>query len=80
MNLKEFWIEFIEFRKEVVIRRTRFELARARERLIFLPGWKIALDNLDEVISVYKKAINRSRQRITDGTVRAEARYRLRPY
>jgi DNA gyrase subunit A len=58
MNLKEILDRFIEFRKEVVIRRTRFELARARERAHLLAGLKIALDNLDEVIAVIKKAVN----------------------
>ena len=58
MNLKEILDRFIEFRKEVVIRRTRFELARARERAHLLAGLRIALDNLDEVIAVIKKAVN----------------------
>jgi len=58
MNLKEILERFIEFRREVVIRRTRFELARARERVHLLSGLKIALDNLDEVITVIKTAAN----------------------
>ncbi len=58
MNLKEILERFIEFRREVVIRRTRFELARARERAHLLSGLKIALDNLDEVITVIKTAAN----------------------
>jgi len=47
---------FIEFRKEVVIRRTRFELARARERAHILEGLKTALDHLDEVIRIIRNA------------------------
>ena len=58
MNLKEILTGFIDFRKEVVIRRTRFELARARERAHILEGLKIALDNLDAVIAVIRQSEN----------------------
>lgn len=58
MKLKEILDGFINFRKEVVIRRTRFELARAREREHILEGLKIALDNLDEVIKTIREAEN----------------------
>ncbi len=47
---------FIEHRKEVVIRRTRFELARAEERAHILEGLVIALDRLDEVIATIRAA------------------------
>lgn len=58
MNLKEILRGFIDFRREVVIRRTRFELARAREREHILQGLKVALDHLDEVIAVIRGAEN----------------------
>ncbi len=58
MNVKEILQRFIDFRKEVVIRRTRFEIARALERAHILEGLKIALDNLDEVIALIKAAEN----------------------
>ncbi|HMK36192.1 MAG TPA: DNA gyrase subunit A [Desulfomonilaceae bacterium] len=58
MNLKEILQRFIDFRREVVIRRTRFELARARERAHILEGLKIALDHLDEVIAIIRGAEN----------------------
>jgi len=58
MNLREILQGFIDFRKEVVIRRTRFELARARERAHILEGLKIALDNIDEVIATIKRSDN----------------------
>lgn len=48
--------EFIKFRKEVVTRRTTFELNKARERAHILEGLKIALDNLDAVIKLIRKA------------------------
>lgn len=58
MNLREILEGFIEFRKEVVIRRTRFELARARERAHILEGLKVALDNLDKVIKIIRDSEN----------------------
>ncbi len=62
-NLKEILQRFIDFRKEVVIRRTRFEVARARERAHILEGLKTALDNLDAVIALIKAAENPSAAR-----------------
>jgi DNA gyrase subunit A len=56
LNLKEMLCHFLEHRKDVVRRRTAFELARARERLHLLAGFKIALDNLDEVIEIIRAA------------------------
>ena len=53
-NLKEILQRFIEFRQEVVIRRTTFDLARARERAHILEGLLIALGRIDEVIAVIK--------------------------
>lgn len=55
-NLKEVLSSFIDFRREVVTRRARFELARARERAHILEGLIIALNHIDEVIAVIKKA------------------------
>lgn len=56
LNLKEMLVHFIEHRKDVVRRRTAFELAKARERLHLLAGFKLALDNLDEVIELIRAA------------------------
>ena len=50
LNVKELIAEFIEFRHEVVVRRTKFELRKAEERAHILEGYIIALDNLDAVI------------------------------
>ncbi|HQN95806.1 MAG TPA: DNA gyrase subunit A [Thermoanaerobaculales bacterium] len=55
-TLRELIGHFIDHRKEVVIRRTRFELARARERAHILDGLVIALDNLDAVIELIRGA------------------------
>jgi DNA gyrase subunit A len=55
-NLKELLQNFIEHRKEVVVRRTEYDLARARERAHILEGLVIALDNLDAVIKLVRAA------------------------
>ena len=56
LNLKEIISKYIEFQKEIVIRRTKFDLERAENRLHILEGLKIALDNIDEVIKVIRGA------------------------
>jgi DNA gyrase subunit A len=55
-NIKELLKHFIEHRKEVVVRRTRFDLARALERAHILEGLVIALDHLDAVIKLIRAA------------------------
>lgn len=54
LNLKELISEFIDFRHEVVLRRTQFELKEAEKRAHILQGYLIALDHLDEVISLIR--------------------------
>lgn len=54
LNLKDLIEEFVEFRLEVIQRRTRFELRKAEERAHILEGLLIALDNLDEVIALIR--------------------------
>lgn len=54
LNLKELLNYFIEHRKEVIIRRTKFDLQKAEDRAHILEGLKIALDNIDEVIRIIK--------------------------
>lgn len=56
LNLKEILEYFILHRKEIVIRRTRFELQKAEERAHILEGLKIALDNLDDVVALIRKS------------------------
>jgi DNA gyrase subunit A len=55
-NLKELLQHFLDHRRDVVLRRTAFDLARARERAHVLEGLVIALDNLDAVISLIRGA------------------------
>jgi DNA gyrase subunit A len=54
LNLKEMISEFIEFRHEVVVRRTKYELREAEKRAHILQGYLIALDHLDEVIALIR--------------------------
>ena len=56
LNLKQLLEHFIAHRREVVIRRTRFELAKARERGHVLEGLAVALSNVDEIIALIKAA------------------------
>ena len=56
MDLKTMLNKFVEFRKEMVIRRTEFNLKKAKERAHILRGLKIALNSLDEIIQLIKKA------------------------
>jgi DNA gyrase subunit A len=56
LNLKDLISEFVIFRHEVVVRRTRFELKKAEERAHILEGFLIALDHLDEVIQLIRNS------------------------
>jgi DNA gyrase subunit A len=54
LNIKEMISEFVEFRHEVVVRRTQYELREAEKRAHILQGYLIALDHLDEVIALIR--------------------------
>ncbi len=56
LNLKQILEAFVEHRREVVVRRTAFELRKAEERAHVLEGLKIALDHLDAVITLIRRA------------------------
>lgn len=56
LNLKEMLQQFIDHRKEVIIRRTAFELRQAEARAHILEGLKIAVENIDAVIELIKKS------------------------
>lgn len=58
LNLKEVLKRFVDFRKEVVVRRTFFEITKAKERAHILEGLIKALENIDQVIAVIKKSGN----------------------
>ena len=54
LGLKDIISKYIDFQKEVIIRRTRYDLGKAEERVHILEGLKIALDNIDEVIKIIR--------------------------
>jgi DNA gyrase subunit A len=56
LNLKTLIKEFVDFRHEVVVRRTQYELRKAEERAHILEGYIIALDNLDAVIKLIRES------------------------
>jgi DNA gyrase subunit A len=56
LNLRELIQEFVEFRHEVVVRRTKYELKEAERRAHILQGYLIALDHLDEVIAMIRQS------------------------
>ena len=56
LNLKQVLANYIEFQKEVVTRRTVFELNKAEARAHILEGLRIALDNIDEVINIIRSS------------------------
>ena len=56
LGLKDIISKYIDHQKEVIIRRTRFDLKKSENRVDILEGYKIALDNIDEVIKIIKSA------------------------
>ena len=56
LGLKDIITKYIDFQKEVIIRRTKFDLNAAEKRVHILEGLKIALDNIDEIIQLIKAA------------------------
>ncbi len=58
LNLKDLISSFIEFRHEVVVRRTQYQLREAEKKAHILQGYLIALDNLDAVIQLIRSASN----------------------
>ena len=58
LNIKQILVYYIEHRKEVIVKRTQFELEKAEARLHILEGLKIALDSIDAVIALIRKSPN----------------------
>jgi DNA gyrase subunit A len=58
LTLKQILQHFINFRHEIVVKRTKFELDKAEKRAHILEGLKIALDHIDEIIEIIKKSRN----------------------
>jgi len=56
LGLRDIISKYVEYQKEVIIRRTQFELGKAEDRVHILQGYIIALNNIDEVIKIIKEA------------------------
>ena len=56
LGLKDIISKYLNYQEEIIIRRTRFELEKAEKRVHILEGYKIALDNIDEVIKIIKES------------------------
>ena len=72
LNLKQLLTEFVKFRIEVIIRRTKYELRKAEERAHILEGLLIALDNIDEVIQTI-----RSSKTVEEASEKLQQRFEL---
>lgn len=64
LNLYQILDEYLKHQKEVVTRRTRFDLRKAEERAHILEGYVIALDNIDEVIKVIRSVYNDAKEKL----------------
>ncbi len=56
LNIRDQLLYFLDHRREIVIRRTVYELKKAKERAHILEGLKVAVDNIDEIVELVKKA------------------------
>ena len=56
LNIKQQLLYFLDHRREIVIRRTVYELKKAKERAHILEGLKVAVDNIDEIVELVKKS------------------------
>lgn len=66
MNLKEVLASFINFQEEIVTRRTKHDLEKAKARMHILEGLKIALDNIDEVIETIRNSYDDAKERLME--------------
>lgn len=66
LNLKEVLSSFITFQEEIVTRRIKFDLEKAKARMHILEGLKIALDNIDEIIDVIRNSYDNAKERLME--------------
>ena len=64
LNLKEVLEEFLKHQKDVVTRRTKFDLAKAEARAHILEGLRIALDNIDEIIKTIRSSYDNAKEQL----------------
>lgn len=66
MNLYEILDEYLKFQKQVVTRRTQFDLKKAQARAHILEGLRIALDNIDEIIKIIRSSYNDAKEKLME--------------
>ena len=66
LNLKEVLSSFITFQEEIVTRRTKFDLEKAKARMHILEGLRIALANIDEIIDVIRNSYDNAKERLME--------------
>jgi DNA gyrase subunit A len=66
LNLYDILSEYLKFQKEVVTRRTQFDLKKAEARAHILEGLRIALDNIDEIIHIIRNSYNDAKERLME--------------
>lgn len=66
LNIYEILSHYLDYQKEVVTRRTRFDLNKAQERAHILEGYLIALDNIDEVIRIIRSSYNDAKVKLME--------------
>jgi len=66
LNLKDMIYHYIEHQKDVVTRRTQYDLNKAEARAHLLEGFKIALDNIDEVIKIIRNSYNDAEEKLME--------------
>ncbi len=66
LNLKEVLNHYLDHQKDVIVRRTRFELRKAEERAHILEGYRIALDNIDEIIAIIRASHDDAKERLME--------------
>lgn len=64
LTLRDFLVEYLKHQKEVVTRRTQYDLKKAEARAHILEGLRIALDNIDEVIKTIRESYNDAKERL----------------
>ena len=66
LNLKEILVEYLKHQEDVVTRRTKFDLDKAQKRAHILEGLRIAIDNIDEVISIIRTSYDNAKERLME--------------
>ncbi|MDD7513436.1 MAG: DNA gyrase subunit A [Clostridiales bacterium] len=66
LNLYEILSEYLNFQKEIITRRTQFDLKKAESRAHILEGYRIALDNIDEIIKIIRASYNDAKEKLIE--------------